>query len=391
MMNLRHPLSLAILFALGSSAFADAPKSSVTPQEQLEAIRAESKAATAAYYKEANALPDTLEGSKKSNELFKAYDKGQAAGFLAAVELAQANSDSDLGLEALEWMLTTPRSYYLPAGKIAMELATEKYAAHPKIGKLIATLGWVPPYEGVDSRTAALALLNTVAKKNPDRTAQGQAEISLAYQSFGHFSIAEYKKAPDLEKLAGDAEKAYEKVLDEYGDCYLLRGDEKKTLGALAKQFLFSLRHLRVGKVAPDIEAVDLDGAKFKLSDSNDKIRLVVFWASWCGPCMAMVPQEREIVARMKDRPFALIGVNGDEDRAKGNEVAAKNKMGWRSFWNGSKTATSTLAQDWNVTGWPTVYVLDDRGVIRFKDLHRDELDKAVDELVDELEKKAKK
>ena len=126
MMNLRRLLSMVILFALGSSAFADAPKSGVTPQEQLEAIRAESKAATAAYYNEDDALPDTLEGSKKSNELFKAYDKGQAASFLAAVELAQANSDSDLGLEALEWVLTTPRSYYFPAGKIAMELATDK-------------------------------------------------------------------------------------------------------------------------------------------------------------------------------------------------------------------------------------------------------------------------
>ena len=385
MMNFLRLLSMVTLFTLGSTAFAE------SPQEQLDVIRAESKAATAAYFKETNALPDTPEGSKKSNELFKAYDKGQAARFLAAVELAKANSDSDLGLESLEWVLTTPRSYYLPAGKIAMELATEKYAAHPKIGKLIATLGWVPPHEGVDSRTAALGLIRAVAKRNPDRTARAQAEFALAYQVFGQFSIAEYKKAPDLEKLADDAEKAYEKVLDAYGDCYLLRGDGKKTLGELAKQFLFGLRNLRVGKEAPDIEAVDLDGTKFKLSDSKGKVRVVVFWASWCGPCMEMVPQERKMVARMKDRPFVLIGINGDEDRAKGKQVAAKNEMVWRSFWNGSKTATSTLAQDWNVTDWPTVYVIDDLGVIRFKDLHREELDKAVDELVEELEKKVKK
>ena len=385
MMNLLRFLGLVTLFTMGS------PARAVTPQEQLDAIRAESRAATAAYFKDANALPDTPEGSKKSDELYKAYDKGQAGRFLAAAEFAKAHSDSDLGLEALECVLATPRSYYLPAGKIAMELATEKYAAHPKIGKLVATLGWVPPHEGVDSRLAALDLIRTVAKQNPDRTARGQAEISLAYQAFGQFSIAEYKKAPELDTLAGEAEKAYEQVLDDYGDCYLLRGDGKKTLGALAKQFLFDLRNLRVGKVAPDIEAVDLDGTKFKLSDSNGKVRVVVFWASWCGPCMGMVPHERKLVERMKDRPFALIGVNGDEDRAKGKEVAAKNGMVWRSFWNGSKTATSTLAQDWNVTGWPTVYVLDDSGVIRFKDVHREELDKAVEELVEELEKKAKK
>ena len=390
-MHTSRLLSCVVLFALSLSAIADEPKRATAPAEELDAIRIESKAATAAYFKENEALPETTEGSKKSGELYKAYDRGQAARFLAAVEIAKANSDSDIGLEALEWVLTTPRSYYLPAGKIAMELATEKFAAHPKIGKLIATLGWVPPNEGVDSRNAAMALLRTVAKKNPDRTARGQAEISLAYQAFGQFSVAESKKAPDLEKLAGEAEKAYEKVLDEYGDCYLLRGDGKRTLGELAKQFLHGLRHLRVGKVAPDIEAEDLDGNKFKLSDSQGQVRVVVFWASWCGPCMAMVPQERKLVARMKDRPFVLIGVNGDEDRAKGKEVAVKNKMVWRSFWNGSKGAAGQLARDWNVTGWPTIYVIDDRGVIRFKGLHREELDDAVDRLVGELELKTKK
>jgi thiol-disulfide isomerase/thioredoxin len=57
-----------------------------------------------------------------------------------------------------------------------------------------------------------------------------------------------------------------------------------------------------------------LDGEKLPLKGYRGKVVLLVFWASWCGPCMAVVPNEREIVEKLKDRPFALIGVNGDEE-----------------------------------------------------------------------------
>ena len=56
-------------------------------------------------------------------ELWQAYDKGEAGRFQAAVDLARADPKSDAGFAALEWVLTIPRAYYLPAGKPAMELA----------------------------------------------------------------------------------------------------------------------------------------------------------------------------------------------------------------------------------------------------------------------------
>ena len=59
---------------------------------------------------------------------------------------------------------------------------------------------------------------------------------------------------------------------------------------------------------------------------------LLVFWASWCGPCMAVVPHEREIVEKLKDRPFALIGVNGDEELPNARAAVARAKISWRSF-----------------------------------------------------------
>ena len=204
--------------------------------------------------------------------------------------------------------------------------------------------------------------------------------------------VAEYKRDKDADKLATEAEKAFESLLKNYGDCPQLIVKSKRTLGDIAKIALYELRNLRIGKVAPDIVAEGVDGTKFKLSDYRGKVVAVVFWASWCGPCMREVPHECELVARLKDKPFALIGVNGDEKREKAKEVMAKEKMTWPSFWDGPADSDSTISRAWNIEGWPTQYILDNKGVIRFKYVRGKELDAAVDALLKEMEaeKKAK-
>ena len=158
----------------------------------------------------------------------------------------------------------------------------------------------------------------------------------------------------------------------------------KKTLGESAQDELFEMRELAFGKTAPEIAGEDVDGQPLKLSDYRGKVVVLTFWASWCGPCMGMVPHERTLVERMKDRPFALLGVNGDDDRALAKKTAETNKMTWHSFWNGGTNGPITDA--WNVKGWPTTYVLDHKGVIRFKQVREKKMDEAVDLLVKELE-----
>ena len=100
-----------------------------------------------------------------------------------------------------------------------------------------------------------------------------------------------------------------------------------------------------------------------------------------------MYPHERSLVERLKNKPFALIGVNSDTDKDKLKKRLAAEKITWRSFWNGPKGMDGPIATTWNVRGWPTVYVLDHKGVIRFKHLHEKKLDEAVDRLLAELQK----
>ena len=96
-----------------------------------------------------------------------------------------------------------------------------------------------------------------------------------------------------------------------------------------------------------------------------------------------MYPHERSLVKRLADQPFALVGVNSDSDLEKLKPRLAEESITWRSFHDG--TTSGPIAAAWNVRGWPTIYVLDHKGVIRFKDVREEALDKAVDALLAEL------
>ena len=98
-----------------------------------------------------------------------------------------------------------------------------------------------------------------------------------------------------------------------------------------------------------------------------------------------MYPHERSLVQRMKDQPFALIGVNSDRDLAKLRPRLAAEQITWRSFWNGPQGTRGAIAGRFGVRGWPTIYILDQDGVIRFMNKRGAAMDEAVDTLLAEM------
>ncbi len=79
-----------------------------------------------------------------------------------------------------------------------------------------------------------------------------------------------------------------------------------------------------------------------------------------------MYPHERSLVKKLENKPFVLVGVNSDRDRDHLKERIKQEKMTWRSWWDGGG-ASGPIASSWNVRGWPTLYILDHKGVIRHK------------------------
>jgi hypothetical protein len=103
-----------------------------------------------------------------------------------------------------------------------------------------------------------------------------------------------------------------------------------------------------------------------------------------------MYPHERSLVQKLEGKPFALLGVNSDQSRDTAKGAVVSEKLTWRSFWNGSGGMSGPISNAWHIQGWPTLYVIDDRGVIRYKHLgvdpaKYDELDREVETLLKEI------
>jgi len=96
-----------------------------------------------------------------------------------------------------------------------------------------------------------------------------------------------------------------------------------------------------------------------------------------------MIPHERSLVDELKDKPFALIGINND---GKDAYLAGLKELPvtWRSF----DDSEGHIAKTWNVNSYPTIFVLDQDGVIRHKNLRGAPLEQAIKELVAAAEAK---
>ena len=97
-----------------------------------------------------------------------------------------------------------------------------------------------------------------------------------------------------------------------------------------------------------------------------------------------MLPHERALVTKLKDRPFAIVGINGD---TKGTlqKVVADGTTTWRNFTD--EQEYGKISTSWGVRMWPGIYLIDHNGVIKHKGIRGKEMDKAILEMLAEVEK----
>jgi hypothetical protein len=95
-----------------------------------------------------------------------------------------------------------------------------------------------------------------------------------------------------------------------------------------------------------------------------------------------MLPHEKELVERLKNDRFALLGINSDGSAEELKKILAAQGITWRQAVDGD--TSGPLATKWNVHSWPNIFVLDAKGVIRFRDVRGKDMDDALDKLLSE-------
>ncbi len=219
------------------------------------------------------------------------FQKDRAELVARARALMKDDPRGELAVRVRVWMAT---SGVESASQAALfdELLTKDIAS-PALAELA---DWLRPGEGPEQRTR----LEELVDKAGDRTVRGRALWTLGDHAKRERDRVRGLEAGDIkteafEKEFGDEraetlrktgvaglEKQYvatlERVIKDYGDVPDARG---RRIGTRAEGALFELRSLQIGMLVPDIEAEDIDGVAFKLSDYRGKVVVLDFWGHW--------------------------------------------------------------------------------------------------------------
>jgi peroxiredoxin len=134
---------------------------------------------------------------------------------------------------------------------------------------------------------------------------------------------------------------------------------------------------LVVGAKFPDFEAKDLDGKPLSVSNYKGKILLVDFWATWCGPCVAELPNVIKAYEKYHDKGFEILGISLDESEPRLRGFLKDKNMTWSQYFDGARWKNK-LAQKYGVQGIPATFLLDGDGKIIGRDLRGEKLDEAL-------------
>lgn len=194
--------------------------------------------------------------------------------------------------------------------------------------------------------------------------------------AFAHYYVAEAYKTDGHFKEAGE----------HYGIIVARYADVNPQVTSIAREMLKdipTLSQLGVGGTPIPIEQKDLDGKVVTLDAYKGKVVLLDFWATWCRPCIAEMPNVIKLYNKYSEQGFEIIGVSLDQSRPALESYVRNNKMTWPQLFDG-KGWGNEIAGDYRVRSIPMTYLIDRQGKIRYRSIRGPQLEAAVAELLKE-------
>jgi thiol-disulfide isomerase/thioredoxin len=221
-----------------------------------------------------------------------------------------------------------------------------------------------------------LALQGSAGKKDQKKLAAAETVFRQGLAIPGASPVLRYNLAVVLMQLNRDDEGVAE--MKQY-----LKLQPRGGYSEMARKLVENPRRAREN-FAPEFAFTSLQGEYISIDDLKGKVVVLDFWGTWCGPCVASVPELRNLYKRYSKEPsFMLIGISSDFDEGVWRQFTEKNQMVWPQY----RDKDRKIQNAFNIRAYPTYIVIDHEGVVRFQSsglgwLQAANLDRAIERYV---------
>ena len=263
-----------------------------------------------------------------------------------------------------------------------VEKSRDFVAAHPeyqRVDEVYYLLGnSLVQLERIDE---AIKVFEKLIDKHPNQRYVQSCllELGLVYDKLGEHDKADsaYQKLVNHPKYGERSQaKRAKQILEQ--DRAARKGELSKPPGASPAPGMN--RSEWIGKPALDFHVTDLKGEALSLEQYRGQVVLLDFWATWCPPCIAEIPNVKKTYEKYKDQKFQIIGISLDRSKEPLDAYIAKESLAWIHYWDNTRKVSNL----YNVQAIPSTFLIDGEGVIRKTSLRGHSLEHAVAELVEE-------